>query len=72
MSSISYKVWGIVLVCLSILGLLSYFYLVLNDLWQYAVMIASTLFVILFFGLIGWLGVTILKIKWPTEQKGKT
>ncbi|MGB9759441.1 MAG: hypothetical protein ACP5KW_06030 [Thermoproteota archaeon] len=71
MSSISYKVWGIALVCLSVLGLLSYLYLVLNDLWQYAVIMASTLFVILFFGLVGWLGITILKIKWPTEQKEK-
>jgi len=71
MASISYKAWGIVLVCLSVLGLLSYFYLILNDLWQYAVIVASTLFVILFFGLIGWLGITILRIKWLAEEERK-
>jgi len=65
MNRLDYKIWGIGLILIAIAGILSYFYLILEGFWKYAVIFVSTLFVLLFFGIIGWIGIIILRIRWP-------
>jgi len=59
------KIWGIGLIAISLIGLLTYFGMLMSGLGQMAVLVVSTLAVISFFALVAWVGYTILTTHWP-------
>lgn len=63
----SEKVWGVLIFCLSILAIASYFGLIISGMASLAVLFVSTLVVLLFFGFTAWIGYLMLRMKWPEE-----
>lgn len=59
------RVWGVGLIAISILGMVTYFGMLMSGLSELAVLIVSTLAVAAFFVLVAWVGYTILTTHYP-------